>query len=207
MSIYTRSGDRGRTRLVGGVRDKDDIRVEAYGTVDEANAFVGEAISRLDPVRDGDLAGHLLEIQQELFDCGADLAALPGKRPYKVHAEMINRLEPLIDSYLAEARPVERFILPGGHPAAAALHVCRVLVRRAERRVVTLSQREEINPEVLRYLNRLSDFFFAAARAINARTGTGDIEYVRSPIVFRNSGGQNPSNPKLNTPDDPGGNA
>ncbi|MDI3257035.1 MAG: cob(I)yrinic acid a,c-diamide adenosyltransferase [Kyrpidia sp.] len=185
MSIYTRTGDRGRTRLVGDVRDKDDVRVEAYGTVDEANAFVGQAVGQLDPARDQDLIAHLLEIQQELFDCGADLATIPGKRPYKVHPDMIARLEPLIDAYLAEAAPVKRFILPGGHPAAASLHICRVLIRRAERRVVTLSRREEINPEVLRYLNRLSDFFFAAARAVNARTGVTDIEYVRSPEVFR----------------------
>ncbi|MBX6396449.1 MAG: cob(I)yrinic acid a,c-diamide adenosyltransferase [Alicyclobacillaceae bacterium] len=188
MSIYTRTGDGGRTRLVGDVRYKDDIRVEAYGTIDEANAFVGQAIGQLDADRDRDLIHHLLNIQQELFDCGADLAALPGKRPYKVHAEMTNRLEPLIDAYMAEAAPVKRFILPGGHPASASLHICRVLTRRAERRVVTLSRHEEINPEVLRYLNRLSDFFFAAARAVNARSGTGDIEYVRSPEVFRTPG-------------------
>ncbi|MDI3327944.1 MAG: cob(I)yrinic acid a,c-diamide adenosyltransferase [Alicyclobacillaceae bacterium] len=188
MPIYTRTGDRGRTRVVGGARDKDDLRVEAYGTVDEANAFVGQAVAQLDPDRDKDLIGHLVDIQQELFDCGADLAALPGKRPYKVRREMADRLEPLIDAYMAEAVPVKRFILPGGHPAAACLHVCRVVVRRAERRVVALSRREEINPEVLRYLNRLSDFFFAAARAVNARAGKGDIEYIRSPEVFRNGG-------------------
>jgi cob(I)alamin adenosyltransferase len=186
MPIYTRSGDKGKTHVIGGVRSKDDLRVEAYGTIDETNAFVGQAIALLDPAVSQDMIDDLTAIQHELFDCGGDLATLPGnKHPYRVTSEMVDRLEPLIDKYMAECPPIRRFILPGGHAAAAALHVCRTVARRAERRVVSLAASEEINMEVLRYLNRLSDFFFAIARAVNARYRHHDVEYVRSADVFR----------------------
>ncbi|MDA8352759.1 MAG: cob(I)yrinic acid a,c-diamide adenosyltransferase [Firmicutes bacterium] len=185
MKLYTRSGDAGKTSVVGGRVDKDDIRVEAYGTIDEVNAFVSEAISRMDPSRDKDMIRDLTHIQHELFDAGGDLAQAGKKRDYKVTAEMVARLEEWIDRYHQEAPEIRRFILPGGTSLSSALHVCRVLTRRAERRVVTLSQDQETNEEVRRYLNRLSDFFFAIARAANARKGHQDVEYERSGDVFK----------------------
>lgn len=185
MRIYTRTGDEGQTSVVGGRVYKDDIRVEAYGTTDEVNAFVSEAISRMDPEKHADMIRDLTEIQHELFDAGGDLAQAGKKRQYKVKAEMVKRLEQWIDRYDKEAPEIRRFILPGGSPVSSALHVCRVLTRRAERRVVALAREQETNVEVRRYLNRLSDFFFVVARAANAREGISDVEYKRSGQVFR----------------------
>ncbi|MRG28302.1 cob(I)yrinic acid a,c-diamide adenosyltransferase [Laceyella tengchongensis] len=184
MKIYTRTGDEGKTGVIGGRVSKDDIRVEAYGTVDEVNAFVGEAIVRLDPAIHADLLQDLTEIQHELFDAGGDLAQAGKNRRYRVTAEMVTRLEALIDRYEQECPPLERFILPGGSPLSAALHVCRVLTRRAERLVVSLCREQETNVEVRRYLNRLSDFFFTVARVANVRAGTADVEYKRGVRVF-----------------------
>lgn len=186
MKIYTRTGDAGQTSIIGGRVDKDDIRVEAYGTVDELNAFVGQAIGLMDPDKFGDLAADLLQIQHELFDCGSDLAKVKETEthPYKVNAEMVEHLETLIDAYDAELPEITRFILPGGSPLSAALHICRTVCRRAERHTVTLARTQEINPEVRRYLNRLSDLWFTAARLANFREGIQDVEYVRSAEVF-----------------------
>lgn len=187
MSIYTRTGDEGKTSVIGGRVLKDDDRVEAYGTIDELNCFVGQAVSLTDPVGFADLRENLLQIQQELFDCGSDLAYVQVKNgPYKVGEELVGRLELWIDRYEAENPPLAKFILPGGTQLASILHVCRTVCRRAERRTVTLSQQREINPAVLKYLNRLSDFFFAVARTANAHMEVQDIEYVRSGKVFRN---------------------
>ncbi|MFC4076387.1 cob(I)yrinic acid a,c-diamide adenosyltransferase [Salinithrix halophila] len=185
MRIYTRTGDEGQTGVIGGRVDKDDIRVAAYGTTDEVNAFVGEAILRMDAEKHKDMIQDLTEIQHELFDAGGDLAQAGKKRQYKVTADMVKRLEEWIDRYDAEAPPIQRFILPGGSEISSALHVCRVLTRRAERLVVTLAREQETNEEVRRYLNRLSDFFFAIARAANAREGCPDVEYKRGGQVFR----------------------
>ncbi|MFC3767713.1 cob(I)yrinic acid a,c-diamide adenosyltransferase [Paenibacillus sp. GCM10012303] len=186
MRIYTRTGDKGQTGVIGGRVDKDDVRVEAYGTTDELNCFVGQTISVMTSGTMDDLKADLELVQQELFDCGSDLALLkPELRPYKVNAEMVDRLETWIDKYDAETPDITRFILPGGSQASALLHVCRTVCRRAERRVVTLSKQAEINEEVRRYLNRLSDFFFTVARTANFREGVPDVEYERSPEVFR----------------------
>lgn len=186
MNIYTRTGDEGKTGVIGGRVDKDDVRVEAYGTIDELNCFVGQAISVMNSDKYITLKKDLLQIQHELFDCGSDLAILkPGSRDYKVTAEMVERLEQWIDRYDAETSDIERFILPGGSTASAVLHVCRTVCRRAERRVVTLAKQTEINTEVRRYLNRLSDFFFTVARNANLYEGIQDITYERSGIVFR----------------------
>lgn len=186
MKIYTRSGDEGKTSVIGGRVDKDDIRVEAYGTIDELNGFVGQAASFMDKERFAEMRDKLIWIQHELFDCGSDLAYVGKKeRPYKVTADMIDRLEQWIDLYEEENPPITRFILPGGTAVSSALHVCRSVNRRAERRVVTLAKTSGINPEVIRYLNRLSDFFFAAARAANSRENVKDVEYERSAEVFR----------------------
>ena len=186
MKIYTRTGDKGQTGVIGGRVSKDDVRVEAYGTVDELNCFVGQTIALLDGGKFADLKADLETVQHELFDCGSDLALLKKElRPYKVTGEMVDKLETLIDKYDAETPDITRFILPGGSLAASSLHVCRTVCRRAERRVVTLAAQAEINQEVLRYLNRLSDLFFTAARAVNVREGVPDVEYVRSAEVFR----------------------
>lgn len=186
MKLYTRSGDEGKTSVIGGRVSKDDAQVEAYGTLDELNAFVGQAMSMLDRERFADLWSELLEIQHELFDCGSDLAyADPEGKAMKVTAEMVRKLEDRIDAYHAEAPELARFILPGGGAASSALHVCRTVCRRAERRIATLAAEQPIHAEVAKYVNRLSDYFFAAARAANVREGVSDVEYERSAIVFR----------------------
>lgn len=187
MKLYTRTGDGGMTGVIGGRVRKDDIRVEAYGTIDELNSFVGLAVQSI-AGEEGlqDLKRRLLDIQHELFDCGSDLSSLSvGDRPFKVTPEQVAALEADIDRLQGEAPPIKRFILPGGTPLAAWLHVCRTVCRRAERRAVALAGAADVNPEVVRYLNRLSDFFFSAARAANARAGVPDTEYVRGANVFR----------------------
>ena len=190
MKIYTRTGDGGKTGVIGARVDKDHVRVEAIGTIDELNSFVGVAAALAGQSgRCRDLAEQLALIQHELFDCGSDLAVVrkdgaARNAEYKVKAELTSRLEAWIDAFDAETEPIRRFILPGGDLLAAELHVCRTVCRRAERRVVTLAKTEEINPEARRYLNRLSDYFFAAARAANARAGVADVEYARGADVF-----------------------
>lgn len=186
MKLYTRTGDNGQTSLIGGRVRKDDVRVEAYGTIDELNSFVGQAAAEAAKHAElTEMAGWLVDIQQELFDCGSDLAYAALGAPLKIAAEPAARLEGWIDQYIAEAPEITRFILPGGSSVSALLHVCRTVCRRAERRVVTLAAEHPINHEVLTYLNRLSDFFFAAARVANAKLGVPDTEYVRSAEVFR----------------------
>ncbi len=186
MKIYTRTGDAGQTGVIGGRVDKDDERVEAYGTVDELNCCLGQAMSCMDTERYKDLLEDLLQVQHELFDCGSDLAILKKEaKAYKVTSGMIDALEGWIDKYDAETPDITRFILPGGSQVSAALHICRTVCRRAERRVVTLARTQEINPEVLRYLNRLSDLFFTVARTANFREGVSDVEYIRSAEVFK----------------------
>lgn len=186
MKIYTRTGDGGETGILGGRVAKDDPRVEAYGTVDELNSFIGLALAGLAGERYADLRQDLQRLQHELFDCGADLAqSKPPESGWTVTAEMVGRLEAWIDRYEAETPALRRFILPGGSGPAAALHVCRTVCRRAERAVVTLATAKPTNPEVQRYLNRLSDFFFMVARAANAREGVPDVEYDRGGEVFR----------------------
>ncbi|CAH1206767.1 MULTISPECIES: cob(I)yrinic acid a,c-diamide adenosyltransferase [unclassified Paenibacillus] len=188
MGIYTRTGDEGQTSVIGGRVVKDDDRVEAYGTIDELNCFVGQAISLIDDAKGSfeDLKEQLSEIQQELFDCGSDLAFVNiTENRYKVKDDKVARLEQWIDLFDTENPKVERFIIPGGTLLSSALHVCRTVCRRAERRAVTLGQHTDINPSVRRYLNRLSDYFFVVARTANARQQVQDVEYVRSKKVFR----------------------
>ena len=187
MKIYTRTGDEGMTGVIGGRVPKDDIRIEAYGTIDELNSFVGAVISSIaNEQKLADFVPHLIDIQHELFDCGSDLAFVrKGDRTYKVVPEMTQQLELAIDRLVKEAPPLRRFILPGGTLASSQLHICRTVCRRAERLVVTLARTIEVNPEVRRYLNRLSDYFFALARAVNARLQVADTEYARSADVFR----------------------
>lgn len=186
MRLYTRTGDKGETSIIGGRVGKDNVRVDAYGTVDELNSVVGIAMTELEPVKFHDILADLETIQHELFDCGGDLATINGKRGFKLQQESIDNMEVKIDTYIQEAPELERFILPGGSKGSAHIHLARTVARRAERLVVALMRTgEEVHPVTLKYLNRLSDYFFAIARVINFREGVKDVEYVRSANVFR----------------------
>ena len=186
MKIYTRTGDKGQTSIIGGRVDKDDVRVEAYGTVDEVNCFVGQAVTQLEPELFQDVREDLEKIQHELFDCGGDLANVTKKREPKLTKKPITYLEARIDVFIEEAPELERFILPGGSSGAATLHIARTVTRRAERLVVKLMKQDSGLSELpLQFLNRLSDYFFAVARVVNFRLGVKDVEYVRSAPVFR----------------------
>lgn len=186
MKVYTRTGDAGETSIIGGRVPKDDPRIEAYGTIDELNSFVGQAVFLAKEAEFEELHEQLIRIQHELFDCGSDLAyARPREDKLKVTAELVDNLELWLDAFEEKNPPLERFILPGGSALSSVLHVCRTVCRRAERLTVTLERTIEINPEVRRYLNRLSDYFFVTARAANVHAGIPDVEYERSGKVFR----------------------
>ncbi|CEG21906.1 Cob(I)yrinic acid a,c-diamide adenosyltransferase [Planococcus massiliensis] len=189
MKIYTKTGDKGQTGLIGARADKDAPRVEAYGTIDEVNSFIGKAMTELDAEKYADLLADLEAIQNELFDCGGDLADVRKEPNYKMTEQPVEVLESRIDDLMEEPPLLERFILPGGSPAAATLHIARTITRRAERQTVTLKKSGEEFPQVVqRYLNRLSDYLFAAARVVNSRAGVPDNEYIRSAKVFKNGG-------------------
>lgn len=182
IKIYTKTGDRGETGLFGGERvPKDASRVEAYGTVDELNACLGMVCAQL---ADADLVDCLRRIQVELFDVGADLATPPAvtttKQVPRTREAQTARLEQWIDHYEGELIPLTRFILPSGSPAGTTLHFTRAVCRRAERRVVTLNRAEEVNPEIIRYLNRLSDLLFVLARVVNHRSGMPETTWEPS---------------------------
>ncbi|WP_057914038.1 cob(I)yrinic acid a,c-diamide adenosyltransferase [Peribacillus muralis] len=186
MKIYTRTGDKGQTSVIGGRLDKDDIRVESYGTVDEVNSYIGLAMTELDAAIFADVLADLEKIQHELFDCGGDLATVSEKAPQKLTDDVITYLEERIDAFIVEAPELEKFILPGGSKAAATIHIARTVTRRAERLVVSLIKSgAAVSPLSLQYINRLSDYFFAVARVINFRLGVKDVEYIRSANVFR----------------------
>ncbi|ASG19810.1 cob(I)yrinic acid a,c-diamide adenosyltransferase [Nitrospirillum viridazoti] len=177
--IYTRGGDTGQTSLGDGRRvAKHDLRVEAYGTVDEANAAIG--LARLHTA--GTTADtYLSRIQNDLFDLGADLCTPeqenPKYPPLRIVDAQVDRLEREIDALNADLTPLSSFILPGGTPAAAFLHQARTVTRRAERLVASLAEREPVNPAAFKYLNRLSDFLFVLSRHVNDR-GAGDVLWV-----------------------------
>jgi cob(I)alamin adenosyltransferase len=179
VSIYTRSGDAGETGLLGGARvRKDHARVEACGAVDEANAAIGFCRHAGVP---SDVAALLGGIQAELLAVGADLAAPEGAQAgglSRVGAQEVAALERAIDRCDAELPPLQHFILPAGSPAAAALHVARTVVRRAERRCVALAGESAVNPQVIAYLNRLSDLLFVLARAANAAAGVSEEQWI-----------------------------
>lgn len=161
--IYTRTGDDGTTALGDGSRvAKDALRVEAYGTVDEANSAIGVVLA-CDVVSE-DIRSCLMDVQHDLFELGGELC-IPGHSA--IDDEFIARLEQQLDAFNADLPPLKDFILPGGGEAAAACHLARTIVRRAERRVFTLAANETIRPEALRYLNRLSDLLFVVARVLS----------------------------------------
>ncbi len=181
MKIYTRRGDSGETDLFGGERvTKDSARVDAYGAVDELNAFVGSARAASEH---DDMRSLMGRVQSSLLDLGAHLATPDPARREKVAIPVVSdaeigRLEQAIDAFEEELEPLRFFVLPGGSPAAAALHVARVVCRRAERRVVALERGEEgVDARGLRYLNRLSDLLFVAARVENRRAGVDEEEW------------------------------
>ncbi|WP_270169621.1 cob(I)yrinic acid a,c-diamide adenosyltransferase [Paenibacillus sp. SYP-B4298] len=180
MKLYTRTGDLGETAIIGGRVTKDDLRVEAYGTIDELNAFTAQAAWQAGQYAElHDLAQRLEFVMNQLFDCGSDLSYADELEPtYKLGAEDVTVLEQWIDFYQEQAPPIRQFVLPGGSGLAAALHVCRTVCRRAERRAVRLAAIRPCSPHVLVYLNRLSDFYFAAARAANARLNIEDVHYI-----------------------------
>ncbi|WP_313194689.1 cob(I)yrinic acid a,c-diamide adenosyltransferase [Shinella zoogloeoides] len=181
--IYTRTGDNGTTGLVAGPRrKKHDLRVESYGEVDEANSAIGLARQHLAdfPALDR----MLMRVQNDLFDLGADLATPEtGKtldyEPLRIAQAQVDRLEKEIDALNADLEPLRSFVLPGGTPAAAALHLARTVARRAERRIVALqdSEGETVSAAAVAYINRLSDFLFVAARWVNDK-GRADILWV-----------------------------
>lgn len=179
--IYTRTGDGGQTALVDGTRvEKYACRVAAYGTVDETNSVIG--IARLHAA--GEIDAGLARIQNDLFDLGADLGrpgmeqdAEAGYRVLRIVATQVDRLESEIDTMNAVLEPLRSFVLPGGSPLAAHLHLARTVARRAERHAVELAATEQVNPEAIRYLNRLSDWFFVAARVAND-DGRSDVLWV-----------------------------
>jgi cob(I)alamin adenosyltransferase len=186
--IYTRGGDAGETSLGRGERvAKHDPRVEAYGTTDEANSVIGLARSAI--VRAGSGEARLAEadamlgrIQNDLFDLGADLCTAEGKSrrgegALRIVASQVERLEREIDAMNAELPPLASFILPGGSEAAAWLHLARTVVRRAERCMTRLAAEQAINPEAIKYVNRLSDHLFVLARRLNDN-GTADVLWV-----------------------------
>ena len=191
MTIYTRTGDDGDTALFGGGRvPKNDQRVEAYGAVDELNSFVGLALTSLaDADADADaLAGvrrGLLLIQNDLFALGANLATPEGDdsrpRPQTpdVPVARVEVMEEWIDQATEEVPELRQFVLPGGTEAAAMLHVCRSVCRRAERSVVALGREETLDPGIVPYLNRLSDLFFVWARLENLRAGQADVPWSK----------------------------
>ncbi|WP_417455923.1 cob(I)yrinic acid a,c-diamide adenosyltransferase [Kordiimonas sp.] len=177
--IYTRGGDGGQTSLTGGDRvAKDDARIEAYGTVDEANAAIGIARLTTEGVPDT----MLMRIQNDMFDLGADLSTpgddfTPGEMTLRITDAQVTRLEEEIDALNADLSQLTSFVLPGGTPAAAHLHLARTLVRRAERNTITASRTMPINPAAIKYLNRLSDHLFVLSRYLNKK-GSGDVLWV-----------------------------
>ncbi|MCI5075304.1 cob(I)yrinic acid a,c-diamide adenosyltransferase [Oricola sp.] len=179
--IYTRTGDDGTTALgTGERRPKHDLRVAAYGTVDEANACIGMARVHTAGL-DGPLDAMLARIQNDLFDLGADLCTPegdepPAYEPLRVTAGQVERVEADIDALNADLKPLRSFVLPGGSPAAAALHLARTVSRRAERLMVELAAMpdETVNAHALKYVNRVSDFLFVASRAVNGN-GARDV--------------------------------
>ncbi len=183
--IYTRGGDKGETSLGDGSRvPKHDLRVAAYGTVDEANAVIGLArlhTKGLHTAALPDVDAMLARIQNDLFDLGADLCTPeepdPKYPPLRVLESQVDRLEAEIDAMNADLAPLTSFILPGGSPAAAHLHLARTVVRRAERHITELAGQEPVNPAAVKYVNRLSDHLFVLSRAVNGN-GAGDVLWV-----------------------------
>ena len=186
--VYTRTGDRGETALVGGKRvPKDSLRIEAYGTIDELNSIVGLARAfNEEKLADGEahrfLDTLLRQIQDELFDLGSELATPPDffqQGMYRVSESEVKKIEQLIDECQEELEPLKSFVLPGGGRIGAYLHQCRTVCRRAEREILRLSRAEELSEWPIKYVNRLSDLFFVLSRWISKKTGKDEYLWQR----------------------------
>ena len=181
MKIYTKTGDKGDTGLIDGSRiSKSDLRIIAYGEVDEANSHIGLIISNFEKnsIFD-DVKKILLNVQQDLFVLGAELANPNTLKDDNmlVKREMTSTIEKYIDNFDSELAPISNFILPGGSIESSLIHICRTVVRRAETSAVALAKEQKINQEILTYLNRISDLFFVLARVINKRQKRNDIPW------------------------------
>lgn len=172
MKIYTKTGDMGQTGLYDGTRvDKDSIRVESYGTIDELDSSLGFARNFID---DPEIVEIIFTIQRNLFDVSAELATIDKSRLSKTMSEDdVRSLEAIIDCYIEKTPKSNKFIIPGSNKACAALHVSRTICRRAERRILTLSKNEEVSPLLIKYINRLSDTIYSIARYLET-----DLKYV-----------------------------
>ena len=186
--VYTRTGDKGETGLVGGKRvPKDSPRIEAYGTIDELNSIVGLArVFNEEKLSEGEayrfLDSVLRQIEDELFDLGSELATPPDffkEGMYRVSEREVKKLEQLMDECQKELEPLKSFVLPGGGRIGAYLHQCRTVCRRAEREILRLSRVEELNEWSLKYVNRLSDLFFVLSRWISKQTGEAEYLWQR----------------------------
>jgi cob(I)alamin adenosyltransferase len=181
LKIYTKTGDKGDTGLIDGSRiSKSDLRIIAYGEVDEANSHIGLIISNIEKnsIFD-DVRKILLNVQQDLFVLGAELANPNTLKDDNmlVKRDMISTIEKYIDNFESELAPISNFILPGGSIESSLIHICRTVVRRAETSAVALAKEEKINQEILTYLNRISDLFFVLARVTNKRQKRDDIPW------------------------------
>ncbi len=179
--IYTRTGDKGETGLVGGARvPKDSPRVQAYGDIDELNSVLGVVREHLSTLlKDPEIDSLLEGLQMGLFTAGADLAARVETRNAvpRITKEMIDSLERTIDRFQEQLSPLKAFILPGGSASGALLHFARSVARRAERSIVSLSKTEKLNGNMIPYINRLSDLLFVVARVVNHRAGVSEVEW------------------------------
>lgn len=183
MKLYTKTGDRGQTAIIGGAKlSKSSERVEAYGTIDELNSLLGYSISQMDCYNE--LKKELQNIQQILFDCGTDMATPNDSKGFRMDKEATTWLEGKIDRYADVPPKLTEFIIPGGCPLASLFHVVRTVVRRAERTVVCVREVDNINDNVLIFLNRLSDYMYVIARYVNFREGRKEVSYKRNKQVF-----------------------
>jgi len=179
MPIYTRTGDKGKTSLSNGVRVlKSNIRVEAYGTIDELNSFIGFTISLLPSSKFKKIKKELTQIQHDLFVIGSSLAS-PKNPSLSNLNHRPQEIEKLIDSLTLELPPLKNFILPGGGKAGSTLHACRSIARRAERRLISLMHKEQADDVILVYLNRLSDLFFTLARFVNLIEKKKEVKWIK----------------------------
>ncbi len=179
MKVYTKTGDKGKTSLIGGTKvDKSDLRIESYGNTDELNSFIG--LLRDQEVNQG--RTEILQfIQDTLFVIGSKLATTPGYTKMQlpdISEDHISRLESEIDQMTQELPELKYFILPGGHQSVSFAHVCRTVCRRTERSVIKLNQTEEVDAIIIKFLNRLSDYFFVLGRKMGQELGVEEVKWV-----------------------------
>lgn len=177
MKIYTKTGDKGTTGLFGGARvSKDDVRIESYGTVDELNSYIGTLISRLTDISQQEL---LTEVQNRLFTIGSNLASDPSKEMITpdLTVQDIEKLESAMDHMNENLESLRAFVLPGGSFEVGLAHICRTVCRRAERRVVALAKVSQVDDHIVKYLNRLSDYFFVLSRMICKNQGAKEVQW------------------------------